>query len=100
MMQDDVLIIHGCCIRLPDDLHNPMVVRHSSGNNIRFSVSDHIIDIISIDYTSTDALAVMLTAVSRYACLIYADGITCCSDIPHDITSIVDASGILDRSYV
>ena len=99
MLQNDVLIINGCCIRLPEDLHNPLVVRHSSGNNIVFSASDHIIDIIHVEYTTDDTLAVMLTAMSRYAYLTQAEGVVCNPDIPVNTISLIDGSGILDHSY-
>lgn len=99
MMQDDVVIVNGCCIRLPEDFRMSMLIRHSGGNTVEFQVFGRMIDITGIKYSSVDTLSIMLEALSRYACSINADGITCSSKIPLDTIAFVDASGILDRSY-
>lgn len=99
MHTEDVLILNGCCIRLPGTGNAPLTIRYGGHNMIRFSILDHVISIDDIRFSSRDILYTMLEALSRYAYLIAAAGIALSPDIPLYIVTILDDHGILDRLY-
>lgn len=100
MIQNDVLILNGCCVRITDiRIQNVFTIRHTPGNCIQLSISRHVINIDDVKYTDVRTLANLLEATSRFAHLISADAITCNTEIPLSTLALIDFSGVIDTDY-
>ena len=100
MIQNDVLILNGCCVRITDiRIQNVFTIRHTPGNYIQLSVSGHTVSIDDVKYADAKTLTNLLEAFSRFAYLISADAITCNTEIPLSTLALIDFSGVIDTDY-
>ena len=99
-ISDNVVILNGCCIRIPDIPYTGSLTLNFGGNNrIVFSLEKRVITIEDILSSDTDTLYVMLDALSMYAYLASSTGVTCRNGVDVKTLEKVDAHGILDIIY-